>query len=201
MTDPLPALSAKTRAKLAALFARLPTRFVSRLADAIALDQARDESGLPQRALLDLLHYELRRADELEGQTRQELESAILSVRDHVRNALPFSRFGGFGPMSAPLDLSVPPDGEKLSKAENGLRRLLGLDAAAAAHGLAPELSAVRGEIAAMLRALKAGLVREIRAERFAAGAEAHRNTVLRLGQGVLAAWELAELEAARAAA
>ena len=188
-------LSEFARTQLAALFSRLPHRFVVRLAEAICEDRAHGGSGLPHAELLDLLDYQIRRAHEHESEKRKDIETALASAPEEVRKALPFSSFGGFGPNTAPLDLSEPPDAAKFVAAESNVRLLLDIERVAVEYGLGSELSAARMEVAALVRALRVALERELRTTRFAAHAEAYRERALALGREILAPWEVKELE------
>lgn len=194
-------LSAEAREKLDALFARSPRAFLLKLAEAVEIDREQGGTELPHDDILSSIPLQLRRAEEANVRERRDIEAALRVAPGVVSNALPFSAFGGFGATAAPLDLSQPPDDERLRHAEEHLQVLGKLDHVAATHGLEAQLFAARSEIAAVLRSLKEALVKELRAPQFAAAAEAYRRPVLRLARDVLAKWELNELaNAARAA-
>jgi hypothetical protein len=196
-----PKLSPEAREKLSALFARVPRAFLVNLAAAVAADRAAGGTGLPHDTLLSLLNAQLRRADEEREEERKDTESVLRTAPREIAAALPFSSFGGFGATAAPLDFSQPPDPDRLRHAAERVSLLIGLDRIAALHGLEKELFAVRAEVASLVRVLKKELMRELRAPRFAAEAEAYRGPVLRLSRDILAEWELGELEQAPRAA
>lgn len=196
-----PKLSPEAREKLRALFARVPRAFLVKLAAAVAADRDAGGKGLPHDNLLSLLRAQIRRVDEEREEERTETEAALRIAPREIAAALPFSSFGGFGVTAAPLDFSHPPDPDRLRHAEERVSLLVGLDRIAVSHGLEKELFSARAEVASLVRALKMELMRELRAPRFAAEAEAYRGPVLRLSRDILAEWEIGELEQAPRAA